>query len=57
MCDAADLDRRGLWIYLVELSLENMVEFGHVLPASGEEAAWRATLPDEDREWMEQLGG
>lgn len=56
VCDAAHLDRRGLWIYLVELSADNMVEFGHGLPAAGEEAAWRDALPDADRAWMDQLG-
>lgn len=52
---AAGLHHRALWIYLCELPPENMVEFGHVLPPSGEEAAWQAALPDDDRDWMQSL--
>lgn len=53
---AVDVRHLGLWIYLCELAPENMVEFGHVLPQSGEEAAWQAALPDDDRQWMQSLG-
>lgn len=56
VCRVADLDRRGLWIYLSELTPANMVEFGHRLPASGEEEAWEAALPAEDRAWFPRLG-
>lgn len=53
---AVAVDPRGVWVYLVELRAENMVEFGHVLPESGQEAQWRRALPDADRRWMESLG-
>ena len=35
-----------------------MVEFGHVLPEPGDEAAWTAALPQYDRrrEMMEAIG-
>jgi hypothetical protein len=35
------------WVYLNELSPENMVEFGHVLPVPGQERQWFRTLPGE----------
>jgi len=55
--NAAALHHLGLWIYLAELPEENMVEFGHGLPPSGVEAAWRDALPADHREWLESLGG
>jgi phenylpyruvate tautomerase PptA (4-oxalocrotonate tautomerase family) len=51
-----DLDRRALWVYLAVLDPEDMVEFGHTLPATGQEAAWQAALPDADRQWLQSLG-
>lgn len=54
--EAADLHHLGLWIYLAELSADNMVEFGHGLPPHGGETAWRDALPSDDRAWMEALG-
>lgn len=56
VCRVADVARRGVWIYLVEVPPENMVEFGHRLPAAGEEAAWQAGLPARDRAWLASLG-
>lgn len=54
--DAADIDRRGVWVYLADLRPSQMVEFGHVLPEAGDEAAWQRALPDADRRWMASLG-
>lgn len=54
--DVTGVDRRGVWVYLVELRSHDMVEFGHVLPEAGNEQAWRQGLPDADRQWMESLG-
>ena len=52
---AANLDPFAVWVYLLELPPEAMVEFGHILPAAGEEAAWTAALPAGDRERMERI--
>ena len=48
--------RRAVWVYLVELPPENMVEYGHVLPEAGGEAAWLASLDPQDRAYLEALG-
>lgn len=53
---AAEVHHLGVWVYLLELEPAHMIEFGHVLPPSGDERAWQATLPDDDRAWMEALG-
>ena len=54
---AAKLPAHAIWIYLSELPPRAMVEFGHVLPKPGEEMAWTAALPPEDRIRMQQIVG
>ena len=54
--DAAKVDsRRAVWVYVNELPPRQMIEFGHLLPEPGDEAAWTAALPVEDREFMQSL--
>jgi len=53
---AAGLAPFAIWVYLLELPARAMAEFGHVLPEPGDEAAWTASLPEEDRRRMERLG-
>jgi len=52
---AAGLEPFAVWVYLLELPPAAMVEFGHVLPDAGDEAAWTAALPAEDRARMEHI--
>ena len=52
IANAASLHQRYIWVYLSDLPPDMMVEFGHVLPQPGEEAAWADSLPVEDREYM-----
>jgi hypothetical protein len=47
------VDRLAVWVYLSEIPAAAMVEFGHVLPEAGQEAAWTEALPAADREHME----
>lgn len=50
------LERRYIWAYLAELPPEQMVEYGHVLPAPGTEQDWLASLPPADRDYMLNRG-
>ena len=52
---AADIDAFGVWVYLLELPPQAMVEFGHLLPEAGDEAAWSAALPAADRARMQDI--
>ncbi len=52
---AARVNRFAVWTYLSEIPVTAMVEFGHVLPEAGQEAAWADTLPEGDRERMEAI--
>ncbi len=49
------LDKNCIWVYLVDLEPRQMAEFGHVLPAPGDEAAWTANLPEADKLKMQSL--
>ena len=53
---AARVEPFAVWVYLLELPPGAMVEFGHILPEPGAEAAWNAGLPASDRERMALLG-
>ncbi len=52
IAEAAGLEKRYVWLYMADLAPELMVEFGHVLPQPGAEAAWAAALPEGDRQYM-----
>lgn len=47
---------RAVWVYLNELLPRQMIEFGHVLPEPGDEAAWTSALPEKDRVFMQSIG-
>lgn len=54
--EAAGVPGHCVWVYLVEIPPAQMVEYGHVLPEAGEEAAWLAGLPEEDRQRLLAMG-
>jgi hypothetical protein len=41
----------------MEIPAGQMAEYGHVLPEPGDEAAWLASLPGEDREFVKAPQG
>jgi len=53
---AAQFPPHSVWVYLTELPASAMLEFGHVLPEPGKEAAWSAALPEADRQFMQSIG-
>jgi phenylpyruvate tautomerase PptA (4-oxalocrotonate tautomerase family) len=55
VAQVAGLDPTAIWVYIQELSAQAMVEFGHILPQPGDEAAWTSALPIADREFMESI--
>lgn len=56
LASALEVPTNTVWSYLIELPPSHMVEFGHVLPEPGDEAAWLANLPAEDRAVIEGVG-
>lgn len=49
------IPHNSIWIYLSELPSRAMAEFGHILPEPGDEEAWLAALPEEDRRRLTRL--
>jgi phenylpyruvate tautomerase PptA (4-oxalocrotonate tautomerase family) len=45
-----------IWVYLRNLEPTDMVEYGHVLPLPGQEAAWYDRLPKPLQEYLASLG-
>jgi phenylpyruvate tautomerase PptA (4-oxalocrotonate tautomerase family) len=56
VASGAGLLRRQVWAYILELPPSLMVEYGRVLPEPGQEAAWLASLPPDERQIMERMG-
>jgi len=52
---AAGIEPFGVWVYLLELPPAAMVEFGHVLPEAGGEAAWTEALPAGELARMQSI--
>jgi hypothetical protein len=42
-----ELSKDQIWIYLIDLVPEQMIEYGEILPPSGKESEWFANLPSE----------
>jgi phenylpyruvate tautomerase PptA (4-oxalocrotonate tautomerase family) len=51
-----DVPTSSVWSYVIELPPSQMIEYGHVLPEPGDEAAWLANLPADDRAVIEGVG-
>ena len=55
--DILGVPRYAVWVYLSELPSRAMAEYGHMQPEPGDEEAWLAALPDEDRRRFRSLEG
>ena len=49
------LDQSSVWVYIVDLEPSQMVEYGEVLPESGQEKAWFNNLPDKLKKKLQSL--
>ena len=49
------LDQPSVWVYIVDLEPSQMVEYGEVLPESGQEKAWFDNLPDKLKKKLQSL--
>ena len=56
LASGAGLPTNRVWSCIAELPPAQMMEYGHVLPEPGGEAAWLQALPPEDRAMMESAG-
>jgi phenylpyruvate tautomerase PptA (4-oxalocrotonate tautomerase family) len=47
--EAAGVEARSVWVYVDQTPHSQIAEWGHVVPAPGQEEAWFAALPEADR--------
>ncbi|GJE44991.1 tautomerase family protein [Methylobacterium soli] len=52
----AGVDETTIWVYLCNLEATDMVEYGHVLPAPGQEQTWFDALPVKLQDHLVSLG-
>jgi len=52
----AGVNEDSIWVYLCNLEPTDMVEYGHVLPAPGDEQAWFEKLPQSLKDYLAGLG-
>lgn len=52
----AGISEQLIWIYLCNLEPTDMLEYGHILPAPGNEKAWFEQLPQSLRDYLTSLG-
>ena len=49
------IDQKNVWVYIIDLEPSQMVEYGEVLPISGQEKMWFDNLPDELKQKLKNL--
>lgn len=47
VCAITGAPKENIWVYVADIPGTSVVEFGHILPQPGEEAAWFAKLPSD----------
>jgi phenylpyruvate tautomerase PptA (4-oxalocrotonate tautomerase family) len=52
----AGISEESIWVYLCNLEPTDMIEYGHVLPAPGNEKAWFERLPQSLQDYLAGLG-
>jgi phenylpyruvate tautomerase PptA (4-oxalocrotonate tautomerase family) len=58
MKDVAEISgvkEQDVWVYINNLEPTDMVEFGHILPAPGEEQKWFESLPAVSQTWGDTM--
>ena len=54
---ASGLDKTNVWVYIIDLLPNQMIEYGEILPESGKEKEWYANLSPELKEKLSRLDG
>ena len=49
------LSREKIWVYIVDLPPAQMIEYGEILPQSGEEESWFNNLPKKLKKKLIEL--
>ena len=54
---ASGLDKTNVWVYIIDLLPNQMIEYGEILPESGKEKEWYSNLSPELKERLSRLDG
>lgn len=54
---ASGLDKTNVWVYIIDLLPNQMIEYGEILPESGKEKEWYANLSPDLKEKLSRLDG
>lgn len=54
--EICSVGREDVWMYLQDIAADQMIEYGRVLPAPGEEAAWREGISTEKEQALVRDG-
>ena len=55
LTDCSGLDKTNVWVYIIDLLPNQMIEYGEILPESGKEQEWYANLSAELKEKLSRL--
>lgn len=51
------LDKSNVWVYIIDLVPNQMIEYGEILPESGKEQEWYSNLSPQLKEKLSRLDG
>ena len=49
------IDKENIWVYLLDLTPKQMIEYGEILPKSGDEINWFNSLPKKLRKKLDKI--
>ena len=52
---SVNLDRDNIWVYILDLNPNQMIEYGEILPKSGNEKKWFAKLPNKLKKRLSRI--
>ena len=55
LANSLKIDLSNVWVYILDLEPSQMVEYGQVLPISGQEKIWFENLPEQLKKKLKSL--
>ena len=55
LANSLKIDLSNVWVYMLDLEPSQMVEYGQVLPISGQEKIWFENLPEQLKKKLKSL--
>lgn len=55
LIEFSGLDKSNVWVYIIDLLPDQMIEYGEILPESGKEKEWFSNLSSELKEKLSRI--